>query len=103
MKISIKRESAYTDSLRKYKVELDGVLIGEIANGANETFPIKPGVHTLRLKIDWARSNEVEFRTTTKSKTAHFRCVSSLKGARAWLAFIYIFLPHKYIKLERID
>jgi hypothetical protein len=101
--LNIKRESGYADKLRSYEVELDGTTIGEIADGESKSFKIGSGAHTLRLKISWASSNKVNFVSTRNGKV-NFRCASRMKGARAWLAIIYVLLlPHKYIELERID
>lgn len=101
--INITRESAYTDSLRNYLVELDGIIIGKIANGQSESFEVKPGTHVLRLKIDWGGSNEVKFKIS-KNEIIRFRCASRMKGFRAWLVIVYaVFLSNRYIELERID
>lgn len=98
--IRIRRESNRADRLRAYRVELDGKNIGQIKDGEVKSFEVEPGKHSLKLKVDWARSNLVTFEVE-KSEDVEFTCRSSLAG-REWMASIYaIFLPHKYIELER--
>lgn len=100
--IRVERESGYADKLRSYEVELDGVIVGEIADGQSKSFDVAPGTHTLRMKISWAGSNKITF--TSANETITFKCASRMKGARAWLAIVYVlFLPHKYIELKRVD
>jgi hypothetical protein len=102
-KIRLKRESAYADSLRYYEVELDGIIIGKIADGETREFNLDPGEHKLRLRIDFARSRQIVFETA-KGEMAHFTCASNLRGSRAWLGVIYLlFLSHRYIKLEKVS
>jgi len=101
--LHIKRDSAYADRIRNYTVILDGNTIGEIADGESKSFDLEPGPHTLRLKIDWARSNDIAFQSDT-NESIHFRCISSIAKEKVWLAIFYaLLLPHKYILLERID
>lgn len=101
--INIKRESGYADKLRAYKVQVDGTVIGTIADGESKDFDVQPGAHTLRLTVDWAGSNVVEFQSGQK-KVIHFRCGSRAKGSKILLAVVYsFFLFKKYIELERID
>jgi hypothetical protein len=59
--IRIKRDSGYADRLRAYKVVLDGDVIAEIRNGQQLDLDVPPGRHRLQLKIDWCRSNCVDF------------------------------------------
>lgn len=102
MTIKIKRDSGYADRLRAYKVVLNGEVIGKITNGQTVEFDIPKGIHKLQLKIDWCRSNIVEFEM--KNKTIEFECGSNLRGAKIFLALFYIlFLSNKYIWLKKID
>lgn len=48
--INIKRDSCFGDRLRNYRVEVDGAIIGEIADGQSKTFDVEDGYHTLCLK-----------------------------------------------------
>ena len=101
--INITRNSSYTDKLRAYQVVVDGNSIGEINDGDTKSFDVKPGVHTLRMKIDWGGSNEVEFKLS-RNETINFRCASSMTGLRGWFGVVYVlFLPNRYVELERTN
>lgn len=102
MKLNLKRDSAYADGVRDYKVILDNQVIGNISDGQTQQFDISEGAHTLYLKLDWARSNKISFNANS-SEELNFTCVSSLKGSAVLLAIVYAtFLFWKYIKLERV-
>ncbi|HTE58581.1 MAG TPA: hypothetical protein VK694_07640 [Verrucomicrobiae bacterium] len=62
MKICIKRDSGYADSLRNYEVLVDGKKIGTIADNERKDFHVKPGMHALYLKIDYIKSNHINFK-----------------------------------------
>jgi hypothetical protein len=101
--VSINRDSGYADRLRSYLVELDGEIIGKIADGQTKSFDVESGTHTLRLKFDWGKSNPIRF-TVAASKIVHFTCASRVRGAKVIFAVIYgFFLFNRYIKLEQID
>jgi len=57
----IKRANETLNMLRNYKVYLDEKEIGVIANGQTKAFDISPGVHSVRLKIDWVGSQKLMF------------------------------------------
>lgn len=102
-KLIIERESAYADSLRSYKVAVDGKVVGRVADGQTQSFDIEPGEHVIRLWADWGRSPKIPF-MAHEGEEVRFRCVSSLTGGRIWLAILYAtVLSHKYIKLERVS
>jgi hypothetical protein len=97
--IRIKRDTGYADRVRAYKVVLDGNVIGEIKNGQQVEFDVAPGKHQLNLKIDWCRSNIVDFEIN--QSTVEFECGSNLRGFKILLAIFYVtFLRSKYIWLE---
>lgn len=96
--ITITRNSGYIDRFRKYKVVVDGEVIGTLTNGETKSFDINAGKHALCLTVDWARSNVVEL-TASDSDEVKFKCSSSLRGFN-------VFRPSKlnwdnYIILER--
>lgn len=97
--IRISRDSGYVDRLRAYKVILDGQVIGEIKNGQQVEFNITPGKHQLNLKIDWCRSNIVDFEM--HQDIIEFDCGSNLLGFKLFMAIFYVILFHKkYIWLK---
>lgn len=59
--LTIVRNSTVADGTRAYKVVLDGVVVGKVKNGETVEFALTPGKHVLHLKIDWCRSDIVEF------------------------------------------
>jgi hypothetical protein len=46
----------YRDSLRAYRVEIDGQKAGIIRPGQTIDFPVPPGEHGVRLTVDWCSS-----------------------------------------------
>ncbi len=82
---------------------MDGTVIGTVADGEKKSFNVTTGKHVLRLKIDWASSNRLEFEAVT-DKTLQFKCASRARGARFILAVIYAaILSQRYIKLEAVN
>jgi len=97
--ITITRDSGYADRLRAYKIILDGENVGSISNGEKVDLNVPAGEHELYLKIDWARSNKLNFRFDDKQ--IDFIVSSPMRGGRVVMAFIYtFFLFNKYIKLD---
>ncbi|MCA8985852.1 MAG: hypothetical protein R3C12_22920 [Planctomycetaceae bacterium] len=97
--IRIKRDTGYVDSLRAYIVVLDGNVIGEIENGQQVEFDVAPGMHHLNLKIDWCRSNIIDFEVNQDA--IEFECGSNLRGFKVLLAIFYVlFLRSKYLWLK---
>ena len=98
--IRITRDSGYADRIRAYKIVLDGNVIGEIRNGEQLELDLPPGKHQLHLKIDWCRSNVVDFETN--GNTVEFECGSNLRGSKIFLSIVYVtFLRNKYIWLKK--
>lgn len=101
MVLRIKRDSGYADRLRAYKVVLDGNIVGELKNGQQIEIDVSNGKHELYIKIDWCRSNTVEFESDG-NKNLEFECGSSLRGFKILLSIVYItFLRNKYIWLNK--
>ena len=57
--IKIQRTSEYINSLRNYRLFIDGQKIGTIANGKTKEFEITAGRHSIVGKIDWCSSPEL--------------------------------------------
>jgi hypothetical protein len=58
--IKIHRPKEYINSLRAYEIFVDGSKAGEIKNGAVTDLQVPPGKHSVSLKIDWAKSKQLE-------------------------------------------
>lgn len=98
--IRIKRDTGYADRIRAYKVVLDGNVIGEIRNGQQVEVDVAPGKHQLNLKIDWCRSNIVDFEMNQDA--VEFECGSNLRGFKILFAIVYAtFLRSQYIWLTK--
>ena len=100
--IKINRIASYADKMRSYKVILDNKYLGEVHNNEIKDFEVEAGNHTIFLKIDWCRSNKVDF-YISQNELIEFECANSMKGWRLLLSFIYIiFLKDKYLWIKRI-
>lgn len=98
--IRLRRVAEFRDRLRAYKVVLDGQVIGQIRHGEEAEFAVEPGPHELYLKIDWCRSNTVEFEND--GPVTVFECGSNLKGPAIFLAILYVTLwRERYLWLRR--
>ena len=94
--LKIKRDKGWADKVRSYKIVLDGKVIENIKEGESKELNIDAGQHELFCKIDWSRSNKVQF-DINNNESKDFKIQSSLRGFKAILAIVYyIFLPHKY-------
>ena len=96
-KIKLKRDSGYVDRIRAYHVVIDGKKIEKISNGESLEIPVQPGSHELFLKIDWCRSNKIQF-SISEEETKVFDCGSSLRGIKLLFAIFYVmFLWSNYL------
>ena len=96
-KISIKRSSQYENKLRAITIYLDGIKLGEIADGETKDFEVVKGNHTLVAKIDWATSNTINF------DIDNYDLEFNLRGTTSMFAlYNIIFGRKKYLKLELI-
>ena len=101
--ITVRRGTSYADRFRAYNIVLDGAVIGKVKRGESVELQASPGHHAIMLKIDWCRSNEVEFNVGLDEKI-YFECGSSLTGWKVLLAIFYlILLPHKYLWLQQVS
>lgn len=68
-----------------------------MSNGAEANIAVSPGKYTIRLKIDWCYSPELEIEIT-EGETVALECGPN---ANPFSAFIYIlFLKQKYLWLN---
>ena len=51
-----RRLSLWRDLRRSYLATIDGQEVGELGNGASDTYHLEPGLHDIRLKTDWCGS-----------------------------------------------
>lgn len=97
--------------MRKFSLYVDGVKAGEITDGAEESFEVTAGEHTLKAKVDWCGSPEVSFHVQenetktfylsgykyasliSKIALAIFAVHLILKYTIDFSQFIYVFIP----------
>lgn len=60
-KLIIIRNAEYVNRIRTYRIYLDGVKLGSVANGAAKEFTIPAGQHQVYAKIDWCYSPTISF------------------------------------------
>ena len=100
--IRIIRESGIADILRSYQIIVDDYVVGEIRNGARVEFDVPPGKHQIYMKINWCRSNVVDFEA--KQGVVQFECGSNIRGWKTLIALLYVtFLRDQYLWLRRSD
>ena len=98
--LRISRQDEFRDKIRSYKIILDNTYCGDIKSGQVKSLDVTPGNHTIYLKIDWCRSNKVDF-NISDNETIEFECGNAMNGWRILLSFIYItFLKSKYLWIK---
>ncbi len=60
-KLVLKRSSEFMNAARKIGVYIDGSKVGTIKNGGTEVYDVAAGKHTIRAKMDWCGSRDIEF------------------------------------------
>ena len=58
--LTVVRGHGRRDTLRDYKIWIDGTARGRVAEGAASSFSLEPGVHEIRLTLDWCKSKTVD-------------------------------------------
>jgi len=89
--IRLKRRREFADLLRSYRIVVDDDVIGRIRSGGEVRFDVAPGRHHMHLRIDWCRSNTLEF--WSDGKTLELECGSNLAGFRSLRALRYLLAP----------
>ena len=102
-KIILKRTSEYVNRMRDYKIYLDGLNIGTIANGETKQFEINTGQHSIIAKIDWCCSPEINvnlIENETKSlKVGGFKNGNWIMPSGLILLVIVLFLDKYFDNL----
>ena len=83
--IIIQRTHEFTNSLRDYRVYIDGIMQGKISDGSTTEFEVDAGSHKLVSKIDWAGSPDIKF-DIKEGEIKTFR-VGAYKGSN-WLLIV---------------
>lgn len=88
-RIIISRSSEYVNRLRGYKVILDGEEVGLIKNGKTLELNAEPGIHTIKVTVDWCSSQEISFAIANNDDTQYF-FTSAFKNARIILPAVVV-------------
>jgi hypothetical protein len=48
------------DRGRSYRIEIDGTRVGTLRRGETARYPVAPGTHTVRARIDWTGSTALQ-------------------------------------------
>jgi hypothetical protein len=78
-----RRPGAWRDVLRGYRVLIDGENVGLIRLGQVREFSVTPGMHSIRLKIDWCSSPELSVNIRA-GDTIGFVCAPGGSPLRLW-------------------
>jgi hypothetical protein len=72
--IRIRREArGYRDSIRAYRVHIDGQAVGAVRRGRAQDFQVVPGEHGVHLTVDWCGSPTYSVRLG-EGEVAEFVC-----------------------------
>ncbi len=98
-----RRDLGVSDQFRAYTLVLNGNIAGTIRNKQRIELEIPPGKHQLFLKIDWCRSNTIEFETD--GEATEFECGSyhrTMGSLFTLMTVVYVLThPKQYIWLKR--
>lgn len=86
-KLIIIRNSEYVNRLRAYRIYLDGVKLGNVANGDSKEFEVSAGQHQVWATIDWRSSRKISFEV--KEQQAKTYQIGLFPGAN-WLVWVSI-------------
>src|SRR5699024_10868417 len=101
--LKISRDSGYADRARKYKIICNSEYLGKIGNGETKGFDLAPGDYELYLKVDWCRSNKINFKVSSNERVI-ISGGSNLRGIKLLFAMIYaVFLPHNYLWVRHVQ
>jgi len=95
----VRRDKGSANKSRKYRILLDGVEIGRIAEGSELREEISEGPHELEARIDWCGSHPLQFDVQAGEQVVLVR--SALRGWRVGLAMFYVIFNRRgYLHLE---
>lgn len=86
--VTISRNDSYIDRLRSYKIIIDDNYLDKIKADEITSIHLVPENQIIYLKIDWCRSNKVEF-SILKNQTIEFEYSNTMKG---WRIFYLLFM-----------
>ena len=100
--IRLTRTTYFPDTLRAYRIMVDGMEMARVKGGESVEIPVSPGTHSVVVKIDWCGSPTLDF-TVRTGETIEFECESNLRGLRIfWVHFYILFMRDRYLALTRV-
>ncbi|NVO85225.1 hypothetical protein [Hymenobacter terrestris] len=90
--IEVKREKEYAGMLVNYKVIIDGIEVGSVANGQAVEFIVEPGTHSLDSSVSWCGSLKLPFEIEEGERKKFV--IRGPEGSKEfpWRNFAFIFL-----------
>ena len=96
----VRRARGGSDRLRRYRILLDGVAVGQLLQGEALSVAVEPGRHELQARIDWCGSRPLSLEVGAADEVVQVR--SALRGWRLLFAARTAFRrPNDYLVLER--
>lgn len=89
--LSIVRSTGFPDSLRAYRVMVDGRTIGQLGPNDELEAPIDVGKHRIEVRVDWCGSRPL-FVDLRAGGAVHLECGSNLSDWRILLGLVYVTL-----------
>ena len=97
----LRRTSQWQNKFRKIGIYLDNENIGTISDGDTRVFSVEPGLHTLKVKIDWCSSRDFNFSLTENdSKTLQ---ISGARAANLFSVYYLAFAANDYLQIREIN
>ena len=94
--LHLKRDDGLVDLIRRYRIEVDGNIVGNIGRDENQAVSVATGSHRLRLRIDWCSSNTLD----VKVSDGDTRWLNCGNNAGLFLAPVFaIFFRSRYLWL----
>lgn len=99
--VKITRKKTLVNSMGAYEIILDGENVGRIFASQTISVPVEPGHHSLKMMIDWAGSEEINF-SIGSGEEITFECEPRLPiGGILLIPYYLIFKPNKWILLKQ--
>ena len=99
-KIIISRKQEWNNRLRHIGIYVDGQKLGTVANGEVKSFDVPDGNHSVKAKIDWCGSRELEFSLSNEEKKyfklSGFRYSNIIMPAALALVILSVVLRRMY-------
>lgn len=95
-----RRAGYWRDRLIRYRVRIDGHSVGLIAEGESLDFSVAPGDHRIRLRVQLTFTSAEKAVSLEAGQLAEFVCGPGGGLAMTVLWPLFIFRPHRYIKLD---